>query len=65
MSFKNKVVVVTGGAKGIGGSCSKVFHESGADVKKEKNLQMNLVENHFLFCVMYQKKIKLEMPFLK
>lgn len=32
MSFKNKNVVVTGGAKGIGGSCSKVFHESGANV---------------------------------
>lgn len=32
MSFKNKVVVITGGAKGIGGSSSKVFHESGANV---------------------------------
>jgi NAD(P)-dependent dehydrogenase (short-subunit alcohol dehydrogenase family) len=32
MSFKNKNVVVTGGAKGIGGSCSKVFHELGANV---------------------------------
>ncbi len=32
MSFKNKVVVVTGGAKGIGGSSSRVFHEAGANV---------------------------------
>jgi len=32
MSFKNKIVVVTGGAKGIGGSCSKLFHELGANV---------------------------------
>ena len=32
MSFKDKNVVITGGAKGIGGSCSKVFHQSGANV---------------------------------
>jgi NAD(P)-dependent dehydrogenase (short-subunit alcohol dehydrogenase family) len=32
MSFKNKVVVITGGAKGIGGSSSKVFHDEGANV---------------------------------
>ena len=32
MSFKSKVVVVTGGAKGIGGSCSRVFNELGANV---------------------------------
>jgi NAD(P)-dependent dehydrogenase (short-subunit alcohol dehydrogenase family) len=32
MSFKDKVVVITGGAKGIGGSSSKVFHNAGANV---------------------------------
>jgi NAD(P)-dependent dehydrogenase (short-subunit alcohol dehydrogenase family) len=32
MSLENKTVVITGGAKGIGGSCSKVFHEAGAKV---------------------------------
>ncbi len=32
MSFKNKNVIVTGGAKGIGGSCSKVFQEAGGNV---------------------------------
>ena len=32
MSFKNKVIVITGGAKGIGGSSSKLFHDEGASV---------------------------------
>jgi NAD(P)-dependent dehydrogenase (short-subunit alcohol dehydrogenase family) len=32
MSFENKTVVITGGAKGIGGSCSRVFHDAGAKV---------------------------------
>jgi NAD(P)-dependent dehydrogenase (short-subunit alcohol dehydrogenase family) len=32
MSFKNKTVVVTGGAKGIGGACAEVFHTADANV---------------------------------
>ena len=32
MSFKAKTVVITGGAKGIGGHCSKVFHKNGAHI---------------------------------
>jgi NAD(P)-dependent dehydrogenase (short-subunit alcohol dehydrogenase family) len=32
MSFKNKTVIVTGGAKGIGEGCVRVFHREGANV---------------------------------
>ncbi|WP_428232685.1 glucose 1-dehydrogenase [Flavobacterium sp.] len=32
MSFENKIVVVTGGAKGIGIACVRVFHENKAHV---------------------------------
>lgn len=32
MSFENKTVVVTGGAKGIGGACIEVFHREKANV---------------------------------
>lgn len=32
MSFENKVVVITGGAKGIGGSCSEIFRRDKAKV---------------------------------
>ena len=32
MSFENVKVVVTGGAKGIGGACVKAFTEGGAKV---------------------------------
>jgi len=32
MSFKDKIVVVTGGAKGIGGACVEVFHAAEANV---------------------------------
>jgi NAD(P)-dependent dehydrogenase (short-subunit alcohol dehydrogenase family) len=32
MSFENKFVVITGGAKGIGGSCSEVFKRENAKV---------------------------------
>lgn len=32
MNFQNKTVVVTGGAKGIGGACIKVFHDEKANV---------------------------------
>jgi NAD(P)-dependent dehydrogenase (short-subunit alcohol dehydrogenase family) len=32
MSFENKTVVVTGGAKGIGGACIEVFHRENARV---------------------------------
>lgn len=32
MRFKNKTVVITGGAKGIGAACAKLFHEGGANV---------------------------------
>ncbi|MBL1213127.1 MAG: SDR family oxidoreductase [Ignavibacteriae bacterium] len=32
MNFKNKTVVITGGAKGIGGSCSEKFVSAGANV---------------------------------
>lgn len=32
MRFKNKTVVITGGAKGIGAACANLFHEEGANV---------------------------------
>lgn len=32
MSYNNKTVVITGGAKGIGGACARVFHDGGANV---------------------------------
>lgn len=32
MSYKNKTVVITGGAKGIGGACSRVFYRENANV---------------------------------
>ena len=32
MSYKNKTVVITGGAKGIGGACAEVFHTAEANV---------------------------------
>jgi NAD(P)-dependent dehydrogenase (short-subunit alcohol dehydrogenase family) len=32
MSFKNKTVIVTGGAKGIGAGCASVFYRDGANV---------------------------------
>lgn len=32
MNYKNKTVVITGGAKGIGASCASLFHEAGANV---------------------------------
>jgi NAD(P)-dependent dehydrogenase (short-subunit alcohol dehydrogenase family) len=32
MSFKNKTVVITGGAKGIGAGCASVFYREGANV---------------------------------
>lgn len=32
MSFKNKTVVITGGAKGIGAACTTVFYGEGANV---------------------------------
>lgn len=32
MSFKNKTIVVTGGAKGIGAGCAGVFHREGGNV---------------------------------
>lgn len=32
MSYNNKTVVVTGGAKGIGGACTEVFHAAEANV---------------------------------
>lgn len=32
MSFKNKTVVVTGGAKGIGEGCARIFHRENANV---------------------------------
>jgi NAD(P)-dependent dehydrogenase (short-subunit alcohol dehydrogenase family) len=57
MSFDTKIVVVTGGAKGIGGSCSKVFHDAGATVcildidKNGKKLAEELgVNSTFIQC---------------
>ncbi len=32
MSFKNKTVLITGGAKGIGGACSRAFYRENANV---------------------------------
>ena len=32
MSFSNKTAVVTGGAKGIGGACSRIFYRENANV---------------------------------
>jgi NAD(P)-dependent dehydrogenase (short-subunit alcohol dehydrogenase family) len=32
MSFKNKTVLITGGAKGIGGACSRIFYRENANV---------------------------------
>lgn len=32
MSFKDKTIVITGGAKGIGGGCAGVFHREGGNV---------------------------------
>ncbi|MGF1671015.1 MAG: SDR family NAD(P)-dependent oxidoreductase [Balneolaceae bacterium] len=32
MSFKNKTIVITGGAKGIGAGCASVFHKEGGNV---------------------------------
>ena len=32
MTYKNKTVVITGAAKGIGASCASLFHEAGANV---------------------------------
>ena len=32
MSFSNKTAIITGGAKGIGGACSRVFHRENANV---------------------------------
>jgi NAD(P)-dependent dehydrogenase (short-subunit alcohol dehydrogenase family) len=32
MEFKNKTVVITGGAKGIGKACAKAFYDEGANV---------------------------------
>jgi NAD(P)-dependent dehydrogenase (short-subunit alcohol dehydrogenase family) len=32
MTFSNKTAVITGGAKGIGGACSHIFHREGANV---------------------------------
>ncbi len=32
MDFKNKTVVITGGGKGIGEACAKVFYDDGANV---------------------------------
>jgi NAD(P)-dependent dehydrogenase (short-subunit alcohol dehydrogenase family) len=32
MNFTNKTAVITGGAKGIGGACSRVFHREDANV---------------------------------
>ncbi len=46
MSFENKVVVVTGGAKGIGKSCSELFHKEDArvvilDVDEEEGIALS------------------------
>ena len=32
MNFTGKTAVITGGAKGIGGACSRIFHREGANV---------------------------------
>ncbi len=32
MLFENKTILVTGGAKGIGAGCAKVFHREQANV---------------------------------
>ncbi len=32
MYFQNRTIVITGGAKGIGGACSRVFHRENANV---------------------------------
>ncbi|WP_224997882.1 SDR family NAD(P)-dependent oxidoreductase [Cesiribacter sp. SM1] len=32
MKFKDKTAVITGGAKGIGAACAKMFHDEGANV---------------------------------
>ena len=32
MQFTNKTVLITGGAKGIGGACSRIFHRENANV---------------------------------
>ena len=51
MSFKEKTVVITGGAKGIGANCSKVFHKKGANIcildidEEGQNLASELDEN--------------------
>lgn len=54
MAFKNKTVVVTGGAKGIGGACIEVFHRDMAnvvilDVDKLGNDLANELEDRALF----------------
>ena len=30
--MKNKTIIVTGGSKGIGGSCARLFHKHNANV---------------------------------
>jgi NAD(P)-dependent dehydrogenase (short-subunit alcohol dehydrogenase family) len=45
MNYKDKVVIVTGGTKGIGEGCVRVFHEAGAKVvfcarKKEEGVAL-------------------------
>ena len=66
MNYENRTVVITGGAKGIGGSCSEKFSTAGANVcildidEKGKDLADKLGSNVFYYrCdVSIEKDVK-------
>ena len=71
MSFKGKTVVITGGAKGIGGNCSKVFHKNGANIcildidEEGQNLANELGENSLYFKCDVSKELDVKNAFKK
>jgi NAD(P)-dependent dehydrogenase (short-subunit alcohol dehydrogenase family) len=51
MNYQNKTVVVTGGIKGIGAACAKIFYEANANVAllDTANDKSNIKDNRWLY----------------
>jgi len=71
MSFSNKTVVITGGAKGIGAACTKIFHDEQANVcildvdKAGQELANELGENTMFIECDVSKNVQVESAFSK